>query len=75
MSAIIDFFATLGDAIIALIEFVVKMVSDLVWFVGFLAEMLPAMPAFFAWLPSGFVAILIAAFSIVIILRVLGRSS
>lgn len=74
MSAIFDFIATIGDALIAYIEFAVKNLMDLIWFVGFLAEMLPAMPAFFTWLPHGFVTILAVAFSVVVILRILGRS-
>lgn len=74
MSAFFDLLDGIGQAFISLINFVVDLVSDLVWFVGFISEMLPAMPAFFTWLPAGLSTILFSCIGVVVVLRILGRS-
>lgn len=73
MNVIIEFFTTLGNAIVGVIEFVINMVRDLVYMVRLFMEMLPAMPAFWTWLPAGLVYLLGLTFSIVVIFRILGR--
>lgn len=73
MSVIIEFLTTFANGIIALIDFVIGMVGDLVYFVKILAESTAALPAFITWLPGGLVAILVLTLTVVVILRVLGR--
>lgn len=74
MSAIISFFETLGNAIIAFIEFIIDIVRDLIWLIELLADLSPAAPAFWTFLPAGFAYLLALTLSIVVILRILGRS-
>lgn len=74
MGAIIDFIKSIGEAIIALVTFVVKMVGDLIYVVGLLAEIIPVLPNFFTWLPAAVGSLLMVVFGVLIILRVLGRS-
>lgn len=74
MGAIIDFFQGIGNALVSLVNFIVDLVSDLVWFVGLIGEMIPVMPAFFTWLPAGLATILGSCIAVVVVLRILGRS-
>lgn len=75
LSSVGQFFTTLGRSIVSLIDFVMSMISDLLYLVEMLVELLPALPAFFTWLPSAAVTTVILAFSILVTLRILGRSS
>lgn len=73
MQEILDFLYALGNIISTAFQFVVDFVGDLIWFIGFIVEMIPVMPAFFTWLPAGMAGMLGLAISVVVILRILGR--
>ena len=74
MGVIIDFLSGIGQAISAIFQFIVDLVQDLIWFIAFLVELIPAIPALFTWLPAGLVTTLVVGISVVVILRVIGRS-
>ena len=73
MQAIIDLLKSLVNGIVGLIEFITNMVDDLIYFINLLGQLLPALPSFFTWLPPVAVSVLLTVFSIVVVLRVLGR--
>lgn len=73
MGAIIDFFTGLIDTVVALVDFVIQNVQDLVYLVSLLGSLLPQIPIFLSWLPSVFVSIIVFAFTIVLILKIVGR--
>ena len=73
MQAIIDFFNTIGSVISTVINFVVKMFSDLVMMLQLLAKFIVNIPNYFGWLPSAVVAVIVSIFSIVVIYKILGR--
>lgn len=73
MGAILDFFTSLGNVITSLIEFVVKFFKDLFYVIGLLANMLASLPAMIGWLPSACISLVITAFSIVVIYKIMGR--
>lgn len=73
MGAILDILKSFIDAVIALINFIIKMIGDLIYFIGLLGELIPALPSFFTWLPPVAVSVLLTVFTIVVILRILGR--
>lgn len=73
MQAIIDLLKSLVNGIVGLINFIENMVSDLIYFINLLGELLPSLPSFFTWLPPVAVSVLLTVFSIVVVLRVLGR--
>ena len=73
MQAIIDFFNTLGSVISTVINFVVKMFSDLVMMLQLLAKFIVNIPSYFGWLPTSVVAVIVTIFSIVVIYKILGR--
>lgn len=74
MSVIIEFFTTLGNSIVAVIEFTVNMFRDLAYLVKLFAELLPAMPAFWTWLPASVTTIIALTVTVYVILRIVGRS-
>lgn len=73
MKVIFSYFTTLIDSIVALIEFLISLLRDVVYLVGLLAEMLPVSHSFFTWLPAGLTATLGMTLAVVVVLRVLGR--
>ena len=73
MKAFIDFFTGFIDIISSLIDFVMQTISDLVYMIGLLGDMMLNLPGYFGWLPSTIVTSLVVIFSIVIIYKILGR--
>lgn len=73
MNAIIKFFEGFVDTISAVIDFVVDFFTDLVYVIGLLGQFVIEIPGYFSWLPSEAVALLVTAFSIVVIYMVLNR--
>lgn len=73
MQGLIDFFVTLGDVIVSLIEFIISFISDLIFVIGLLGSLILKIPMLFSWFPSAFVSLLITIFGIVVIYKILGR--
>lgn len=73
MQGLIDFFVTLGDVIVSLIEFIISFISDLIFVIGLLGNLILKIPMLFSWFPSAFVSLLITIFGIVVIYKILGR--
>lgn len=73
MSALVDFFASLGNVIVSLVEFVFKFIKDLFYIIELLGNTLLALPSMIGWLPSACISLAITAFSIVVIYKVMGR--
>lgn len=73
MDAILNFFSGIADAISSLFDFVFGIVSDLVYLVGLTGKFLAQIPAYFSWLPSQLVTLLVTIFAIVVLYKILGR--
>lgn len=73
MDAIISFFQGIGNAIVAVFDFVVSFFSDLVYLIQLLGSALANMPGFLNWLPPEMVTLLLVLVSIVVIYKILGR--
>lgn len=73
MNAIISFFTSIGDMIVAVFDFTIKQIRDMVFIVKLFAEMSPVMPSFFTWLPAGLASMLGITIAVVVILRIIGR--
>ena len=74
MSQIIQFMAALMDSLDAIINFVVDYFQDALYFAILTVEMIPALPAFFTWIPGALWNIFFMLFGLVVVLRVLGRN-
>lgn len=73
MNAIIDFFVGIKDVFVSVVDFVVDFFSDLLYVIGLLGSFVVYIPTYFSWLPGEIVAIVVTAFSIVIIYMILNR--
>lgn len=73
MSAIIDLFSGLFDAIGKIIEFVIDFFMDLVFVITTLGQFVIEIPGYFVWLPGEIIALIGVIFSIVVIYMILGR--
>lgn len=73
MQALINFFTSLGNVIVSLVEFVIKFVQDLFYVIGLLGNLIISLPAMIGWLPSACISLTVTAFSIVVIYKIMGR--
>lgn len=74
MKALIKLVKNLAKAIIGLIDFIIAMIGDLIYLIGLLGDMLSTLPAFFTWLPTAVGSMVMVTFSVLVVLRILGRS-
>lgn len=73
MQSIIDFLSSIGDAIVAAIDFVISFFGDLIYIIQLAGKFLAQLPNFFSWLPAPVVTVLLTTFAIVVIYKVTGR--
>lgn len=73
MNAIISFLGGIGSAISGAFGFLLDLVLDLVYVVRLLGRLLRVIPMFLSWLPPPILAIVTAAISVAVILKIIGR--
>lgn len=73
MSAILEFLKGIGSAIVAVFEFIIGLVQDIVYLVQLTGSMLAQLPKLLSWLPAPVTAILLSIFTIVVLYKILGR--
>lgn len=73
MDAVISFFKGIGNAIIAVFDFIISFFQDLIYMIQLLGKFLAQLPSYFSWLPSEILGSLLLLFSIVVIYKILGR--
>ena len=73
MDALISFFEGIGNAIVSAFNFVVSLVSDIVYMIQLTGKFLAQIPSYFSWIPAEITTLLIVLFSVVVIYKILGR--
>lgn len=73
MGQIVNFFKMLIDLLVGAVQFVVKLLKDLVYVVQLLGQAVANLPQYLGFLPSMAVSVLVTVFAIVVIYKVLGR--
>ena len=73
MQAITNFLSGIGDAVIAVFDFVVSFFSDLIYMIQMLGQIAIQLPSYFAWLPPELLAGLTLIFTLVVLYKILGR--
>ena len=73
LETIKDFFLSTADVITSLVDFVVGMITDLVYVVKLCGSFVLKIPTLFSWLPTPAVAIIVSIFAVVVIYKILGR--
>lgn len=73
MNALLDFFKGIGDAIVAVFDFVISLFEDLIYMIKLLGQVVLNIPVYFSWLPAPVLALIVVIISIVVIYKILGR--
>lgn len=73
MGAIIDFFTGVADLLTGAIEFLISIISDIVYLIQLTGKAAASIPSYFAWLPPEILALLLSIFAIVVLYKILGR--
>lgn len=73
MEAVINFVKNIADVIVAVFDFLIGLIEDLVFMVGLLGQFVVNIPSYLAWLPGSVISIIVVIFSIVVIYKILGR--
>lgn len=73
MKAIADFFASLGDMLLAAFRFLFSLIEDLIYMITNLFKIADELPNYLNFLPATIVASIAAAFGIWIVLRLIGK--
>lgn len=73
MNALFSWLEGLGSAVSGVIDFFLGLVLDLVYMVQLLGRILRIVPSYFSWLPPELLTIVVAAFTIAVILKLIGR--
>lgn len=73
LSTIKDFLVGIGDMLMTAWDFVVGIFEDIAYLIKLLHEFLRNIPSYFSWLPASVVALVVAIFGVVVVLRVIGR--
>lgn len=73
LQTIANFFTGIADVVTSLIDFVVGMITDIVYVVKMTNEFVAKVPLYFAWLPSPVITVIVSIFAVVVIYKILGR--
>lgn len=73
MDAILKMLKGFISTVSSICDFIVDFFADLVYVIGLLGKFILEIPAYFGWLPTTVLAILLTTFSIVVIYMILGR--
>lgn len=73
MRAIIGFLEGLVDIVGSLVDFVIGLISDLVYLVQITAKAVASIPSYFSWVPPQALALLLSIFAVVVLYKLLGR--
>lgn len=73
MQAILDVLKSIGEFFSTVINFVVKMVQDLVYVVELMGMTIAKIPQYISFLPSSVVSIFVVALTLIVVYKILGR--
>lgn len=73
MNAVVSFFKGIGDAITSAFDFLISLISDIVYMIQLTGKFLAQLPRYFSWMPAEISALLLILFAIVVIYKILGR--
>lgn len=73
LSAIIDFFESIVNAITSVIDFIINFISDTIYMITLTGKFLLQIPTYFSFLPSVLLTMLVTLFGIVVVYKILGR--
>ena len=75
MDGILSFLQGIADFFVTIFQFVISFFRDLVYIIQITADMLFELPNYINWLPTYITTPIIALFGIVVIYKIMGRTS
>lgn len=73
MSAVANFFSSVGDLLVSLGQWFIDTLLDLWYAISMMIDFSLMLPQVFAWLPASAVLVMTMTFAIVVIYKILGR--
>lgn len=73
MEDLIKLVKEIGQFIANAFDFLLDLISDIVYMIELTAKSVAKIPEYFSWLPGSIVAMIVGIFAIVVIYKVLGR--
>ena len=73
MGGIIEFFQNIADGVVAAVEYLGSLLSDIAYMVTLVGVFVAKIPVYFSWLSPTVVSLIVMAFGVVVIYKILGR--
>lgn len=73
MQGIIDFLSLIGDTLVAVVQFAISLIQDIVFVVQLAGKFLASVPQYFSWLPASVASMLVTAVVVIMIYKIAGR--
>ena len=74
LQTLVDFFKSTGNVVMSLVDFVITLIQDIVFVVKICGTFVLKLPDLLVgWLPSSVVVLIVGAFSVVVIYKIVGR--
>lgn len=73
MGAIFDLLKSIGEAILTGFDFLKQFSEDIVYVIKLTAEFVLDIPEYFSWLPTPILSVIVTAFGVVVIYKIIGR--
>lgn len=74
LQAIKEVLTNIGNFFSSVWNFLVDLIEDLVYMVKLLGEIVGQIPSLFSWLPTAVLSLLIALVGIVVVYKIIGRT-
>jgi hypothetical protein len=73
MQSIVNFFTGIADVLTVAFDWFIGFLKDLAYMVVMTGKVLASLPGYFSWLPEELVALIVTAFTFVVLYKILGR--
>lgn len=73
MQVLIDFISLIGELLLSIVDFVVTLITDIVFIVQLAGQAIAAIPGYFSWLPAPILALVGTGIAVIFIYKIAGR--
>lgn len=73
LSFISNVLTSIADFFVSVWNFIINLIEDIVYVVKLASEVIGEIPSFFSWMPASVLALLVALLGIVVVYKVINR--
>lgn len=73
MQGIIEFFQAISEPVVNALSWLTDFLADLAYVVALVTNFVIKIPSYFSWLPASCLAVIVIAFSVVVVYKIVGR--